>query len=191
MQLPWYEHFHEIVIPAWQAYLAAEQRLTDALGAENDVLIERARYDVLREGGAAAFYVHHFGEVILRARPDWLPREVTDPICMMKWLADACTMLRSGDKVADVTLLRDVADALKHAILTRRLRERDVAENDAVIVIGRGFGELRYGEGKFGGVDEVWILAKSGPRVLSSVLQNVIDAWREKAGIRLPAIGAP
>lgn len=143
MQLPWYEHFHEIVIPAWQAYLAAEQRLTDALGAENDVLIERARYDVLREGGAAAFYVHHFGEVILRARPDWLPREVTDPICMMKWLADACTMLRSGDKVADVTLLRDVADALKHAILTRRLRERDVAENDAVIVIGRGFGELR------------------------------------------------
>lgn len=191
MQLPWDEHFHEIVIPAWQAYLRAEQCLTEAYAAEDAGKIEKAKYDALREGGAAVFYVHHFGEVVLRARPYWLPRELSAPAEVSRWLSDYCTMLRSDDKAGDVSLLGDVADALKHAILTRRLDSREVSANEAVLVVGREYGVYRYGEGKFGGVDEVWVLAKSGGRALSCILQNVIDAWRRAAGIELPAIGSP
>ena len=52
MQLPWDEHFYEIVIPAWQAYLSAEHRLTGAIKSRNEEASRRAGYDALREGGA-------------------------------------------------------------------------------------------------------------------------------------------
>lgn len=42
MQLPWDEHFHEIVIPAWQAYLRSETRLTEAANARNDGALKHA-----------------------------------------------------------------------------------------------------------------------------------------------------
>lgn len=55
----------------------------------------------------------------------------------------------------------------------------------------RAYGEGRFGEGKYGGTEQVYVLAKSGKRALTSVLQNVIDAWRRVAGFGLPAVGLP
>lgn len=188
MQLPWEEHFREIVIPAWQACLAAERRLTLAVQGNDAAQIERAKYDALRESGAATFYVHHFAEVAFRAHPKWLA--VSKPEEVWDWVASFCTTLRTEKKVADVALLGDIADALKHAILTRRLDKREVAENDAVLVVAAGYGTGRFGEGKFSGL-QVVVLAKSGRRSLSTILQNVIDAWRRAAGLQLPEIGAP
>jgi hypothetical protein len=41
-----------------------------------------------------------------------------------------------------------------------------------------GFGQMRFGEGKFDGVEQVVITKKDGDmRALTSVLQNVFDAW--------------
>jgi hypothetical protein len=195
MQLPWDTHFDQIVIPAWQAYLAAERNLTEA--QNRDVAsVEQAHFRALREGGAATFYVHHFTDVVLRAKPAWLPYGITNIAdegarlgATRKWVAQRCTMLRSAN-IDDVSLLHDVADALKHAILTGR-RNRDVSKNDQVLVVATGYGKLRYGEGKFGGTEQVLVLANSGTRALSSVLQNVIDAWRLAAGRHLPNIGQP
>jgi hypothetical protein len=99
-------------------------------------------------------------------------------------------MLRTDRHVADVELCGDVADALKHAILTRNVDVRQIRENDAVLALGNAYGELSYGEGKYGGTQQVLVLANSGTRALSSVLQNVIDAWRRAAGLDLPAVGA-
>jgi hypothetical protein len=191
MQLPWDEHFLEIVIPAWQAYRISEQRLTEAVVAKDESLAAKARYNALREGGASSFYVHHFGEVVLRAQPDWLPSDLKSPVDVMRWLSSYCTMLRTDRKIDDVALLGDVADALKHAILSRRLEARQVAANDAVLVVSSGYGELNYGEGKWGGGDQVLVRARSETRALSSILQNVVDAWRRAAGIELPEIGLP
>jgi hypothetical protein len=191
MQLPWDEHFSEIVIPAWQAYLAAEERLTAAsLGAVDDALV-RARYDALREGGAASFYLHHFGEIVLRAAPSWLSPKATTSNRVVEWLAAFCFALRTERQIADVELLKDVADALKHAILTVRVDQRQIAANEAVLVISTGYGEVPFGEGKFGGVPQVVIMTHTGIRPLSTVLQNVLDAWRRVAGLDLPPIGEP
>jgi hypothetical protein len=98
-------------------------------------------------------------------------------------------MLRSDEQVEDIQLCGDVADALKHAILTRNVEARQIRENDAVISLSSGFGELSYGEGKYGGTEQVIVLANSGTRALSSVLQNVVDAWRRAASLELPALG--
>ena len=176
-------------MPAWQAYLQAEAGLSAAFVAGSQD-VQRCRYNALREGGAASFYLHHYGEVALRARPCWLPESVTNANSILGWLTPHCTMLRTEAATQDVRLLADVADALKHAVLTRRIGAREISSSDAVLVIGTAFGKLGYGEGKFGGVDEVIILAKSGPRPLSSILQNVLDAWRRVAGIPLPDIGS-
>lgn len=189
MQLPWDEHLYEIVIPAWQAYLTAEHRLTDAIHSGNEGATKRAGYDALREGGAATIYLHHFAEIVMRARPDWLQEDIGSARELWRWVSGHCTMLRTDRHVADVELCGDVADALKHAILTRNVDVRQIRENDAVLALGTGYGELSYGEGKSGGMQQVIILANSGTRALSSVLQNVIDAWRQSAGLALPALG--
>jgi len=189
MQLPWDEHFYEIVIPAWQAYLEAETRLTNAINAKNGEASKRAGYDALREGGAATIYMHHFADVVIRARPEWLPAELRSPGELRRWLRGYCTMLRTEEHAADVELCGDVADALKHAILTRNLDMRQIRENDAVLALGTGYGELSHGEGKYGGMQQVLVLANSGTRALSRVLQNVVDAWRRAAGLDLPAVG--
>ena len=186
MQLPWDEHFHEIVVPAWQAYLASEAALT-AANAESS----SARYVALREAGAASFYVHHFGDIVLRARPHWLPDHISSLRALREWLAPNCTALRTTTVIDDIGLLGDVADALKHAVLTRRADERQVLANEAVLVSTTGYGGGRFSEGKFGGAEQVLILSTDGPRALSAVLQNVIDAWRRAAEIYLPGIGEP
>lgn len=189
MQLPWDEHFREIVIPAWRAYLASENRLTDAVDARTDAAVRRAGYDALREAGAATIYVHHFAEIVMRARPNWLPPEVDSVRTLNQVLGARCTMLRTEHRVADVELCRDVADALKHAVLTRDLDARQIRGNDAVLALGTGYGELANGEGKFGGTLQVLVLANSGTRALSSVLQNVLDAWHRLANFALPPYG--
>jgi len=190
MQLPWDEHFHEIVIPAWQAYLRSETRLTEAFNAQDAGAVERAGYEALREGGAAIIYLHHFAEIVRRAQPTWAHGKIGSLAALRDWLSQHCTMLRNDNRpIADVELCGDVADALKHAVLTQRLDVRQVRENDAVIALSTGYGQLAFGEGKFGGGVQVIVVANSGMRALSSVLQNVVDAWRRVSGIALPPIG--
>lgn len=191
MQLPWDEHFFEIVIPAWQAYLAAEAELTAAHRGGVAAEMSRARYKALREAGAASFFLHHYAEIVLRARPPWLPHEIKNLGEVRKLASAHCTRLRSDAQIDDVGLLHDVADALKHAVLTRNPDRRMVAANEAVLVSRTGYGGGRFGEGKFGGAEQVLVLAKGDQRALSAVLQNVVDAWRRLGGIELPEINEP
>ena len=191
MQFPWDEHFLEIVIPAWQAYRRAEQALSEAVASGDEPRLVRARYDALREAGSASFYIHHFGDVVLRARPYFLPEGVRTPGQVVEWLAPVCTMLRTGRPVRDVALMRDVADALKHSILTRHLAERQIAAAEAVLALSTGYGELAFDEGKYGGVEQIVVVTNDRPRAFSSVAQNVVDAWRTVAALDIPPIGDP
>ncbi|MBE0533619.1 MAG: hypothetical protein IH626_22575 [Rhodospirillales bacterium] len=187
VRLEWELHFFEIVIPAWQAYLRAEDALTHALNHGGPV--DRTRYDAFREGGAAAFYLHHYADIIAAERPVFLPAHVKDVRKVREWIAMNCRMMRSDKHVSDVALLGDVADALKHSQLTKRIEEREVVARGAVIVIASGMGMFGFGEGKFGGADQVIVFANSGARPLTTILQNVIDAWRRSIGWDLPAVG--
>jgi hypothetical protein len=90
--------------------------------------------------------------------------------------------------VDDVALLRDVADAFKHQKLDRPSATVDGAH--AIITTGTGWGKLRWGEGKWGGAEQVIVERKNGDqRALSSVMQNVFDAWLTLLGQPLPPIG--
>ena len=189
MQLEWDEHFFEIVLPAWQDYLSAADELAAAAQDVNEARQKNASYKALRFGSSSALFLHHFADIVLRARPPFLPKAVRNIADLQTWLAGYCTSLRTGGPIGDVALLGDVADALKHAVLTRRLALRDIAANDAVLVVAIGFAELRFSEGNYGGTDRVVVRANSGARALSAVLQNVIDAWRRAADMPLPDVG--
>jgi len=100
-------------------------------------------------------------------------------------------MLR-GRSVEDLDLLTDIADAFKHHETTYPLRRRvrQVTSAKATITTGSGWGEMSWGEGNYGGAEQVIVILQDGrKRALSSVLQNVVDAWRLARGQSLPAIG--
>jgi hypothetical protein len=166
MQLEAGIHFNEIVCPAIDEYLAAEEALT-AAAVSGDGL-DAAKFRALRLGAAAAISLHHFSDVIAHRPPENLPDFGGDVGRVRAWLA--------GYGTNEVGILRDTADALKHAILDPN-RQRDVQHSGLVLTTQRGFGMGNCGEGKYGGVDEVWILASSGMRPLTAVLKSVRAAW--------------
>lgn len=95
---------------------------------------------------------------------------------------------RQGAPAADVSLLRDVADALKHHRPDRP--SATVLASTDIATVSTGFGPIRFGEGKFGGVEQVVVTTKNGDkRALSSVLQNWPNRnWHAGVGARGPCI---
>lgn len=85
----------------------------------------------------------------------------------------------------DVTLLRDVAVAFKHY----RPSRGSVAVSNRHRASRRRVRTLRFGEGKYGGVEQVIVTIDTGEkRALSSILQNVFDAWMTYLGQPLSPI---
>ena len=120
MQLDWQTHFDRVVIPSWRAFLAAEVRLSAAVVARDTALVDHESYEVLREGGAAAIYLHHFTEIVWDRQAHILAAGLNGIGDVRRWLGAMCYAGRSNTLVDDVDLLRDIADALKHATLTRQ-----------------------------------------------------------------------
>jgi hypothetical protein len=69
-----------------------------------------------------------------------------------------CVFLRAGTSVADIGLVRDVADAFKHH---RPHRQTAVVASSDVILTMIGFGKAPFGEGKFDG-EQVIITTTTG-----------------------------
>jgi hypothetical protein len=190
MQLHWLDHFREIVIPSWQDYLESEVNLSVVAAQADRANLMRASYSSLRRGACAAIFLHHFADVVLRERPPILTSDAG--IASARSLAKSqCTFHRSATPCRDVALLKHVADALKHCELTHGTN-LPVSQTEAVLVATSIHPiELPAGERKEDHSPEVAVLTITGPRALSSILQNVVDAWRRVAGLPLPPIGQP
>jgi hypothetical protein len=183
MQFDWQTHFDRVVIPSWRAFLTAEDRLSAAVVAQDAALIDHESYEALREGGAAAIYLHHFTEIAWDRRAHFLAAGLNGVGDVRGWLATMCYAGRSNTLVADFELLRDIADALKHATLTRQNPAPRVPANNRVITVGTGYGGHSLWRG------QVWWHRR--PRALSGILQNVVDAWRTAMGIRRDLLPQP
>lgn len=167
MQLDAREHYTEIVAAAISEYVEAEAELSAATEADED-RIQRTRFRALRLGGAAALYLHHFADIVAKRPLEGLPDFESSVTKVREFL--------HANGANDLVILGDAADALKHAVLTHRL-PREVEEAGQVLVVSRGYGVGHYGEGKFGGGEQVWLLARSGQRPLMSVLREVGTVW--------------
>jgi len=182
---PILDHIATVVRPALGKYLAAEKVLTDVLNSGDTGAATAARQDVMLAARQAADVLHHLSDFVLKEpSPTLAFAEIAD----IRRAVDAkCVFSRTAQPVADVGLLRDVIEAFKHHRPDRP--SATVMVSTDVVPIGSGFGQMRFGAGKFGGAEQVVITTKDGgKRALSSVLQNVFDAWMTLLVQPLPPI---
>jgi hypothetical protein len=174
MQIGSIDHFYEIVVPAVLDYEAAENALTQAITSNaDDATKSKSRFAALRFGGAAAIYLHHYSDIIAYRPPPNLPNFNGNVGDARAWIG-SCMEKRVKENL--IPLLRDTADALKHSTLIYGL-PREVEERNQVLAVSRGYGEAIFGEGKYGGIDEVWLLGKCAKRPLRLVLSRVAKTW--------------
>jgi hypothetical protein len=180
------DHIDSVVRPALRNYLTAEKKLSDALVSGHANEARTARREAMLAARQAVVELHHLSDFALKEpSPSLKFTRIED---VRKAVGAQCVFIRTAIRVADVALLRDVADAFKHHRPDRA--DATVSVSTDIVAIGTGYGRLRWGEGKYGGGEQVIVTTKGGDqRALSSVLQNVFDAWMRLLGQPLPAIG--
>lgn len=174
------DQFEAVVLPALAEYRAAEGELSDAV-LRHPERLDAARELVMRRARTAAIELHQLA--------DFAAHETNVDVQQLRNdIEQHCVFLRDGAPVADIGLLRDVAEAFKHHKLDRK--NARVSASNGMTVHPTGYSSLAFGEGKYGGTEQVIIKANDGKqRALSSILQNATDAWRKHLGRTLPAIG--
>jgi hypothetical protein len=182
---PILDHLNNIIRPSLRNFTAVDGAFVGAQSADTGV--KEARQAVMLAARQAAVELHHLSDFVLNnpAPPVAFP----DLGAVRAAVQSKLIFLRepTAPYVDDVALLRDVADAFKHHKLDRPNATVDGA--DAIIMTGTGWGKLRWDEGKWGGTEQVIVERKSGDqRALSSVMQNVFDAWLTLLDQPLPPI---
>lgn len=173
-------HLDNIARPALRDYVAAEKALDRANASKVQAAIDAARIEVMRTARNATNELHHLADVVLI---DCAPR-FPDLTAIRQALRAVCMFAReSATAPADDTdLLRDAADAFKHFVLTRSTAT--ITGSAAIVSIGTGFGEMRYGEPKWGGEEQVVIQRINGQKYsMLWVLQDSFDAWMTVLGL--------
>jgi len=175
-------HFDRIILPALAEYKLAEITLTQALTSGNLENLNVVRDELMRRARTASIELHQFTDFVLSEG------NIVDIGKIRNKLDMKCVFLRTNNKVKDVSLLRDIADAFKHHTLSRK--NTRVVGSSAIIACQTGYSVLFYGEGKNGGVEQIVVTQANGEqRALSSIIQNVSDVWRLYFNWHLPPIG--
>ena len=180
------DHTVSVIRPALRKYLAAEAALTNAVLSGDTSSADIARQDVILAARQAADVLHHLSDFVFLKEPS--------PVLAFAKIEDVrsavgakCVFLRTVQPVGDVLLLRDVADAFKHHRPDRP--STTVLVSTDVVPVGSGWGDALGGRRSTGGVEQVVITIRGGDkRALSSVLQNVFDAWMTLLGQPLSSI---
>lgn len=169
-------YFDLFVVPNWRSFLVAEAASASALAEGNGDMVEAANRWILAAGMNAAVPAYHLADAIWAERPPSLFPEAKTIASFRKSIERTyCFIARTTQASGDFTLLGAVVDAYKHAELWNA--SRSVTSNSAIVVTASGFGEVPFGGGNFGGMDQLIIRAKEGVRPLSPILQNVLDMW--------------
>jgi hypothetical protein len=114
---PILDHLDNIVRPAIRDYFAAEEAL-DAANAKGDAqAVANARFDVIRKARTATVELNHLTDFVLHNQTP--PMAFADLTAIRTAIRSTCVFGRGTTAVNDIDLLRDAADALKHAVLNR------------------------------------------------------------------------
>ncbi|GIK83372.1 MAG: hypothetical protein BroJett024_44770 [Alphaproteobacteria bacterium] len=174
-----HQHLDDIVRPALRNYIDAERTLDRANHSKDAAAVDAARGNVMRTARTATTELHHLADVVL---VDMAPR-FADLSALRHALRAACVFDRGTVPGPDTDLLHDSADAFKHFVLTRPTAT--ITGAAAIVSISNGWGEMRYGEQKYGGEEQVTITRNDGNKyALLWILQNSYDAW-------MPVLGLP
>jgi len=130
--------------------------------------------------GGAVDLLHHLADFVFKEPSPALPA-YADVGAVRTALKPHCTYLRTTQSFDDVVLLNDIARAFKHHRPDHGTPT--VAVSTAIVPVASGWGTMRWDEGKYGGAEQVVVTKTDGDkRAVSSVLQNVFDAWMRLLG---------
>ena len=181
------DQMDNVVRPALRDYLSAEMALNDAHRSKESNAIEAARKAVVRVARNAAVELHQFADLVSNEPTLALPPFKNAEAARFA-VKPHRVFIRTTKLIDDVHLLGDVADAFKHHKLNRKTATITGAK--AIVTLGSGYGEMHFGEGKNGGAEQILVIPNSGgKRALSSILQNVFDAWMVYLKQPLPPVG--
>jgi hypothetical protein len=182
---PILDHLDRMVRPGLRRYAEAEAALTKAHAAQDQSAIDAARIEAGLAARQAVDGLHHLADFMWKEPGCW-PRAFVDLEDVRSEVESRCVFLRNAQvPIKDVTLLRDVSVAFKHHRPTRGA----VPVSTDILPEPGGFGGRRWGEGKWAGVEETVVTIKDGAkRALSSVVQNVFDAWTMVPDLPQPPI---
>jgi hypothetical protein len=173
------DHLANIVRPAIRDYVAAEEALDAASASKDQAAIDAARHDVIRKARTAAVELNHLTDFVLHHQTP--PMAFADLAAIRTAIRSVCMFARGPVTVQDTDLLRDAADALKHAVLGRQ--KSAIAGASAIVSISNGWGEMRYQEQKHGGKEQVTVQTKDGNKFsLLWIVHNTYDAWMTVLG---------
>jgi hypothetical protein len=168
------DHIDAVVRLALRRYMDAENALTASIESQDADAINAARQNGILAARQATDVLHHLSDFVFKEPSSALSFPRIEDV---RGAVDAkCVFLRTTNHVGDVGLLRDIADAFKHHRPDRP--SASVSVSSDIVTIGTGYGQMRWGEGKYGSAEQVVVSTRSGDkRALSSILQNVFDAW--------------
>jgi hypothetical protein len=181
------ERIETLAAPAFRAFLATDRAVREAVRAGPAAAAGRARSAAMLTARQASAEMHRLADAADADRPSWLPDDVRGPAPVRSWVqARYCRSLRGGPCL-DLDLLDDVENAFKHVKLRPSRVPRRVVSDRAVLSSETGYGGGGYGEGVFGGAEQMIVTTLDGSkRALSAILQNNLDAWRLAMGLILP-----
>jgi hypothetical protein len=183
------DRIDKLAAPAFRDFLAADRRVRQVPRGDTQA-VEEARTDSMRAARQATAELHRLADAANADRPPWLPSGVTGVPAVRTWVQQQyCRALRGGPS-RDLDLLDDIENAFKHVTLwPKKTAPRRITSDRAVVSSETGFGVGAFGEGVFGGAEQMIVTTNDGSkRALSAILQNVLDAWTLAIGRQLPAM---
>lgn len=163
-------HWNRMVLASVREFLDAEDLAVDLWAGSDKEAAQAAAYEALRRGMTAAIFLHHFSEVALNrdheALKGWKLADVYQELEKRTVAAD------SAARPDDWKILKEVADAIKHAELTAKHIQH--VEKDGRVI------EWIHDES---GRALIGIPTNNGTRLLRELLKNVCGTWNGWLGI--------
>lgn len=157
-------HWNRMVLSSVREFLEAEDHAAGLWAGSNKEAAQAAAYEALRRGMTAAIFLHHFSEVAVNRDPQALEgRKLAD---VYRELANRTVAADSTARPDDWKILKEVADAIKHAELTAKHIQH--VEKDGRVI------EWTHDAS---GQPLIGIPTNNGTRSLRELLENVCGAW--------------
>ncbi len=166
-------HWNRMVLASVREFIDAEDYAAGLWAGGDKEAAQATAYEALRRGMTAAIFLHHFSEVAVNRDPQALQgKKLAD---VYQELQNRTVAADSAARPDDWKILKEVADAIKHAELTAKHIQH--VEKDGRVI------EWTHDAS---GQPWIGIPTTKGTRLLRELLQNVCGAWSGWLG--LPAL---
>ncbi|RWB32017.1 MAG: hypothetical protein EOQ42_14775 [Mesorhizobium sp.] len=166
-------HWRRLVLTSVREFMHWEVILVDLYKGPDAGAAQDASYETLRTAMTAALFLHHFAEVAF-ARGALAHIQANSKQALFNAVGGWPIAADGTNRPDDVKILGEVADAIKHGVLTAS-HIIHVPKNGRVIEISHT--QPLFSEGRQDGSPQVVISTAAGVRSFRAIVENVCRGW--------------